>query len=1014
MKRKTLSIAVVTTCAVLLSLSCHVHAFSSNVIGSHVNEPDNSGILFRANAMIGNENYIGALDQLALLDIQVLSDSEKMQADWLKCHATSHIDKTHAAKLLKEFLNDYKSSELRYKALLLLGDCLLEKSPEDALRVYDEVNSGALPEDAISALDYHKAYALLQTGDIDAAELFFNRARQYKEWSANADFYLGYIAYTRRDYATAMRFFENADRRSRPGNMADYYLAQIYYAEGNYGKALSNAQNVIAQNDIDVAFKNESMRIYGESLFQLGNTDEAIAILQQYIGSTDQPARSTLYILGTNEFKSGKPANALNTLRKVVETDEHDVMSQSAYLFIGQSLMATGDINAAILAFDNALKMDFDSDVRETAFYNYAVSKFSGARMPFGSSAATFEEFLRIYPDSKYAPQVQEYLIDGYLTDGDYETALASIRRMSHLAPKVLDAKQRVLYVLGTRSLSKNDTDGAIAYLQEAYSMKGRDKATAARIALSLGEAYARKGDHRKAIGMFDNYLKESPANDINRRLAYYDLGYSYFALKDYKKSSQYFSKTSSVRNNEAQPWQDVRVQIDVQNRLGDCYLYLGELSNASKHYRQAYDLQPNSGDYPLFQSAVIQGYERNYKNKIASLETLLDEFPTSSLIPDALLEMTESYIQLGDNTSAVNVYRRLVSEYASTEQGRKGYLQMALTLYNSGRKKEAVEAYRDVVKLYPTSEEARMAVDELKRISADDGSLPEFAQWLQSVDNAPKLDIAETERLIFEAAEKTWLTEKNTARLEKYLADYPDGNFNVMALGYLTDNAVAKKNHREVIRLSSQIIERYPDSSQSENALMAKAKAEESLGLSDDALGTWMALETRASSPHSLNTARTGIMRTARDTGDDNRVIAAADALLASSTLGSEVRNEAVFSRAFALARSGRTNDAITEWKTLSSDKEDLYGVKSSYYIAEYEFNAGNTDSARREVESIIDSATPHSYWLARGFILLSDIYAREGKKFEAREYLKSLRENYPGNETDIFDMIDQRLKKL
>ena len=67
-----------------------------------------------------------------------------------------------------------------------------------------------------------------------------------------------------------------------------------------------------------------------------------------------------------------------------------------------------------------------------------------------------------------------------------------------------------------------------------------------------------------------------------------------------------------------------------------------------------------------------------------------------------------------------------------------------------------------------------------------------------------------------------------------------------------------------------------------------------------------------------------------------------------------------------------------------------------------------------RTAVEALTTSGTPHSYWLARGFILLSDIYAAQGKKFEAREYLNALRENYPGSESDIFMMIDSRLSSL
>ena len=81
---------------------------------------------------------------------------------------------------------------------------------------------------------------------------------------------------------------------------------------------------------------------------------------------------------------------------------------------------------------------------------------------------------------------------------------------------------------------------------------------------------------------------------------------------------------------------------------------------------------------------------------------------------------------------------------------------------------------------------------------------------------------------------------------------------------------------------------------------------------------------------------------------------------------------------------------------------------------MAQNYFDSGMTDKAKTAVESLTASGTPHSYWLARGFILLSDIYASQDKKFEAHEYLNALRENYPGSESDIFMMIDSRLSSL
>jgi len=49
----------------------------------------------------------------------------------------------------------------------------------------------------------------------------------------------------------------------------------------------------------------------------------------------------------------------------------------------------------------------------------------------------------------------------------------------------------------------------------------------------------------------------------------------------------------------------------------------------------------------------------------------------------------------------------------------------------------------------------------------------------------------------------------------------------------------------------------------------------------------------------------------------------------------------------------------------------------------------------------------------VARGFILMSDIYKSQGKNFEAREYLEALRDNYPGDETDIQSILESRLSE-
>ncbi|MDE6467433.1 MAG: hypothetical protein K2L28_00880, partial [Muribaculaceae bacterium] len=72
---------------------------------------------------------------------------------------------------------------------------------------------------------------------------------------------------------------------------------------------------------------------------------------------------------------------------------------------------------------------------------------------------------------------------------------------------------------------------------------------------------------------------------------------------------------------------------------------------------------------------------------------------------------------------------------------------------------------------------------------------------------------------------------------------------------------------------------------------------------------------------------------------------------------------------------------------------------------------DSGKNKRALDVAQKFVKSGSPQRYWVARSFILISDILEAQGKKFEAKEYLEALRDNYPGTEPDIFMMIETRL---
>ena len=96
--------------------------------------------------------------------------------------------------------------------------------------------------------------------------------------------------------------------------------------------------------------------------------------------------------------------------------------------------------------------------------------------------------------------------------------------------------------------------------------------------------------------------------------------------------------------------------------------------------------------------------------------------------------------------------------------------------------------------------------------------------------------------------------------------------------------------------------------------------------------------------------------------------------------------------------------NDASNELRTAS-------GCEAKYILAQLAFDEKDIEKASQLDSELIQSGTPHQYWLARGIILMSDIIRQQGDAFTADEYLKSLQQNYT-TEDDVQILIRERLQ--
>ena len=944
--------------------------FSALAATAQINNPTNTGDMLRAEAFYSAGDSEAALDQLRRLDPEALDAGAALAAAWLSARALFADGQYAAARAaLAAFDTDYPASPLRTLCRKYMADCLFASGDyAKALAAYTRIDADGLDSFQTAELHYRTGFCALEKDDMELARREFAAAASGSDYGSAARFHMGAIDYARGDYASAKALLRQTDTSKAPGDMADYYLACIDLADGNYAQAAATARALMQRRSLSPEAEAQMHRVAGEGLFRSGSRSEGLRELRAYLVAVKDPAPEACYFAGLGEYDDGNYAEAVALLDKATASGDPAVV-QSAYLYIGQALHHRGDNDAAILAFDKAVKTDgSDSSVREAAYYNYAVARSEGAHVPFASSADIFENFLRLYPAGTYSDRVRGYLADGYMADKDYARALASLDGIASPGKRTRSAKQRLLYLLAADELAAGDLASARSRLDRAREYADADAATAAEITLLRGRLEAAAGNNGQAAAEYRRYLA-SKASKTNATVARYGLGYALMAEADYEGARSAFALIENDRS--LTPAQ----HADVLNRLGDIAFAKTDFKEAAALYRRAYDAAPASGDYAAFNGARMLGFSRDYEGKLRAIDAFMTEFPQSVLIPDALLERTQALISLGRNKDAVDTYRRLIEAYAGTPQGRRGYLEMAMTLLDMGRKDEAAAAYRDVISNYPTSEEALQASGLLKNIYASDGRGDQYLAFMESVENAPRVSADDTERLTYEAAAAANRRDGDISALRKYL-------------------------------------ERFPDAPHAPEALHTVAQAEYEAGRIPEALELFKSLEAKAPNSALATDARLGIMRSARDLGDYALAGSTAETIINSSAAPAAL-SEAIYTRGLALDADGDTAGAIELWQSQAADTKNIFGAKSAFHAAEALFESGETDKALAAVQKFTGSGSPHAYWVARGFILMSDIYRKKGKDFEAREYLEALRDNYPGTETDILSMIESRLSE-
>jgi Uncharacterized protein conserved in bacteria len=965
-------------------------------------------LFIEAKEMFADRNYAGCIDKLHQYKTITINPLLQEEVDFLLLASDFYQGSKEVSESLKNFLDTYPSSVYKNEVYFLIGsDHFANNDFRMAIYWLKQCDPSYLSSQDAEDCSYRIALSYLKNNQIAEAESYFSALHRTKRYDEASSYYLGVIALQQQDYVRATSMLSPLRNNPTYQPEARIYLNQINFAQGKYSETIKEGEDLLRNYPTHVNIR-EMERIVGASYYYQGYYDTASKYLKSYLDNSDKGNTNDYYMAGMCYYNLGDFNNAVRYLS--LSSPEDNELGQNIYLHLGQAYLKTNDKTNALLNFEAASRMNYSGEMKEAGMYNYAMLLHQTSTSAFGESVTVLENFVNTYPNSQYADKVNDALVEVYLTTKNYDTALNSISKIKNPGNKILTAKQKIYYHLGSVEYTNNQYDKAIAYFSDAILVGNYAPTEKEQSIYWRGESYYKQGNYNKAIADFDSFLASQHNSAHLVSNAHYNLGYCYFKQSNMTKAQPAFLQATQAKNTNK------TILSDAYARLGDCYFQNRQFAQAEKAYSQSVEAVPASGDYAIFQKGYVLGLQKNYQGKIDMMDQLIREYPQSTYAAEALYEKGRSYVLLKKNTEAIKTYRDLMSKYPNSNFARLAGLELGLVYYNSDQLTESMKAYKDVISKYPGSEEAQVAIQDLKSVYMDMGDVNGYITYVNSLGGSVKFDASEQDSLTYFAAER-FFTNGDYAQAKKsmsaYLQSFPNGAFSTHAHYYLGNSYYQEKNYI-LAKPEFQYVLDQGSNQFTEQTLTYMARIAESEKNVEQALSYYERLDKAASNNTSRRMALIGIARTGFEAKKYNSVVLAVETLTQLPDVGADITNEALYYRGKSYQGLNETALAIKDLEVVAKDTRTEIGAEAKYLIASIQFNSGQNDKAKATVNDFIKQGTPHQYWLAKGFLLLSDIAAKEKDYLQARQYLESLKANYPNTNDDIQTLIQDRLNNL
>ncbi len=980
----------------LLLLVCNLAAVQ-NAVSQRTGIYDEPDATYRQAVELYKQEKFGAARHLFLQAIDRIDDPK----DALHANATlyaaicaAEINEPDAINLLQAYIDKHPAHHGKNLAWYHMGNVnFRQRNYEEAAKWYDRLHARDIDQDAKAEFIFNKAYSHFMTGSYNtAAQLFSQISSSDTEYFNQATYYAGHIAYVKGNYEAAMESFQLLTGDNQFGPMVPYYILHIYHLQEQYDELIAHASTLRKEaSPRDMA---EIARLTGEAHYQRSQYREAIPFLEEYLNHRrGMGSNQDHYQLGYALYMSERYEEAIPHLERAIADD--DQLSQSAYYHLASAYIETGQKRFARNAFMQAYRIGLQENIARESLFHYALLSFELSYDPHNEAILAFQKYISEYPGSPRMEEALGHLADLYFTTSNYKDALSSLEKTALNTPRLREAYQRVSFYRGVELFNNGDFEAAINHFEKTRRFQeNRDLEASAMY--WMAEALYRRGQFNEAIRLVNAFMSVRAAGRLPvYNQAYYLAGYAHF------KQKQYNQAISKFREYITATGEDQRMINDAMLRIADSYFITKQYQPAMDYYSRAIQMDVVDTDYAVFQQGLVYGITGNYIEKIATLESLISDYPQSSFVDDSKYEIANSWLTLNNNSRARNYFYQIINEHPNSSYVQSAKLKTGLIYFNDNEDMKALDMFKKVVEQYPGTPQAEEALASIRNIYVSLDRVDEFVRFTEDVGIAD-ISTAQEDTLVYRAAENRYMQgdcAHAITSFTNYLNRFPNGVFATHAHFYRSECLFRTNERQQALDGYLYVIDR-PRSKFLENALLRASSIEYHGNNYEKALGHFRHLETIAEIRSNILVARKGIMRCLYHMERFQGALEAATVVLQTDKLPDDGRQEALLIQGLSAMATGNKHTARTALGKVTEIAQNRRAAEAMYNLALITFREGNYAEAEEQIFDYINKLSAYDYWLAKIFLLLADVYIETGNTFQARHTLESIIENHDGEE--------------